>query len=225
MTPRPLRFIEEIGDCYIIVMEYLNGSRLCDIQNITTIELCALANVLKTFNSLPVRTSSYTLQPVICNSSCMLSKVREFFGNHENIRFQQTSEAWDLARNWVFSKEAEHLKYAGEQVFSRGDPNLANCLWDGNTVRVVDFEYAGSTDKAYDLVDFVEHVDSRKIGEDSWRWFIEQFELSKREVVRFVNSRKLASLFWLCKFWPTSESDGDYTAFNNQFNRVRALFN
>jgi Ser/Thr protein kinase RdoA (MazF antagonist) len=43
-------------------------------------------------------------------------------------------------------------------VFAQCDPNLANHLWDGERVRLVDFEAAGRGDEATELADFVEHL-------------------------------------------------------------------
>ncbi|MDI5970000.1 aminoglycoside phosphotransferase family protein [Streptomyces sp. SL13] len=43
-------------------------------------------------------------------------------------------------------------------VFGPGDGNLANYLWDGSRVRVVDFESSGRSDRAYELAEITEHV-------------------------------------------------------------------
>jgi thiamine kinase-like enzyme len=36
-------------------------------------------------------------------------------------------------------------------VVAHGDPNLANYLWDGTRVRIVDFEDAGRGDRTVEL--------------------------------------------------------------------------
>ena len=46
----------------------------------------------------------------------------------------------------------------GLAVFGQVDGNLANFLWDGDRVRVVDFEDSGRSDRAYELADITEHV-------------------------------------------------------------------
>jgi hypothetical protein len=43
-------------------------------------------------------------------------------------------------------------------VFGSGDGNLANYLWDGTRVRLVDFEYSGVSDRAFELAEATEHV-------------------------------------------------------------------
>ncbi len=48
---------------------------------------------------------------------------------------------------------------AGRQpVFGQGDANLANFLWDGERVRMVDFEDSGLSDRAFELAVLVEHI-------------------------------------------------------------------
>src|SRR5262245_59556183 len=43
-------------------------------------------------------------------------------------------------------------------VFGQGDTNLANFLWDGERVRIVDFEDSGLSDRAFELAVLVEHL-------------------------------------------------------------------
>lgn len=51
-------------------------------------------------------------------------------------------------------------------VIGHGDPNLANYLWDGERVRIVDFEDAGVSDVAYELATLVEHLSAREVDAD-----------------------------------------------------------
>ncbi|NUT41272.1 MAG: phosphotransferase, partial [Thermoactinospora sp.] len=60
---------------------------------------------------------------------------------------------------WLDSPGLEHLLDAEpEPVIGTGDGNLANFLWDGERIRLIDFEHAGRCDRAYDLAEIVEHV-------------------------------------------------------------------
>jgi len=43
-------------------------------------------------------------------------------------------------------------------VLGQGDGNLANFLWDGGQVRIVDFEDSGPSDRAFELAVLVEHL-------------------------------------------------------------------
>ena len=49
-----------------------------------------------------------------------------------------------------------------DTVLGHSDPNLANYLWDGARVRVVDFEDAGRSDPVYELATLVEHLSARE---------------------------------------------------------------
>jgi len=46
---------------------------------------------------------------------------------------------------------------------------LANYLWDGHRIRIVDFEDAGRSDVAYELASLVEHLSARDTEWDRLR--------------------------------------------------------
>ncbi|NUT23358.1 MAG: phosphotransferase [Hamadaea sp.] len=78
-------------------------------------------------------------------------------------------------------------------VVGHGDPNLANYLWDGVRVRVVDFEDAGSSDVAYELATLVEHLSARDVDAELF-------------CARFVDlgvdgDRLLLARMWWAAFW------------------------
>lgn len=79
-------------------------------------------------------------------------------------------------------------------VFGAGDGNLANFLWDGTRVRIVDFEDSGRTDLAFELAELSEHVSMWVDGEVE---IAHRFELSGEEERRLRDCRKLHSLIWL----------------------------
>jgi hypothetical protein len=76
-------------------------------------------------------------------------------------------------------------------VLGHSDPNLANYLWDGRRVRIVDFEDAGSSDIPYELGTLVEHRTA--IGGD-WAGLIAGFDV---DPARLLDSRRLAAAHWL----------------------------
>lgn len=82
-------------------------------------------------------------------------------------------------------------------VFGPGDGNLANYLWDGFRVQVVDFEDSGRSDRAFELAEITEHVGSWVEHPFDVTAFLEQFELSPAETVRLRESRRLLALVWL----------------------------
>ncbi|MFI7104595.1 phosphotransferase family protein [Streptomyces sp. NPDC050161] len=82
-------------------------------------------------------------------------------------------------------------------VFGPGDGNLANYLWDGSRVQVVDFEGSGRSDRAFELAEITEHVGSWVEHPLDVSAFLEQFELSPAETARLRGSRRLLALVWL----------------------------
>ena len=82
-------------------------------------------------------------------------------------------------------------------VFGGGDGNLANFLWDGGRVRVVDFEDSGRSDLAYELAELAEHVsmwaDRAEVGAE----LVARLELSAAEERRLRGCRRLQALIWL----------------------------
>jgi thiamine kinase-like enzyme len=99
---------------------------------------------------------------------------------------------------WLARSE---LEWAGEPdvppVFGQADGNLENFLWDGSRVRIVDFEYSGSSDRAYELADITEHVSSWVDTEFDAPAFLEHFDLTGAEAARLRDCRRLFALSWL----------------------------
>jgi hypothetical protein len=101
-----------------------------------------------------------------------------------------------LRDRWLASGDRAILAEEAPIIFSRGDANLANWLWDGDQVRAVDFEYAGWSDRAWDLADLVEGVWARRTPDEKWGAFVEWFDLSPDERRRFAAARRALAVFW-----------------------------
>src|ERR1700689_2005151 len=65
--------------------------------------------------------------------------------------------AFDAGMRWL-GRAADPQPEPHSVVFGQGDGNLANYLWDGERVRLVDFEDSGRSDRAYELAAFAEHL-------------------------------------------------------------------
>jgi Ser/Thr protein kinase RdoA (MazF antagonist) len=93
-----------------------------------------------------------------------------------------------------------------QQVFGQGDANLANFLWDGERLRMVDFEDSGRSDRALELAVLVEHIsawDEARLDGDQ---FVTAFDLSPAERARLADCRRLAALYWLLRLRPESSA-------------------
>ncbi|NUT32755.1 MAG: aminoglycoside phosphotransferase family protein [Hamadaea sp.] len=84
-------------------------------------------------------------------------------------------------------------------VIGHGDPNVANYLWDGVRVRIVDFEDAGVSDVAYELATLVEHLSAREVDADG---FCVRFADLTGDGVWLRRARVVWAAFWLHMLLP-----------------------
>jgi thiamine kinase-like enzyme len=82
------------------------------------------------------------------------------------------------------------------------DLNPANVLWDGRTVRLVDFEDGGLSDPAYELADHVEHLGSRLPGVYDVQALPVAVGLDDGARERMAAYRPLWAAFWLAMLLP-----------------------
>jgi Phosphotransferase enzyme family len=95
---------------------------------------------------------------------------------------------------------SEHVWAAGPDVppvLGQADGNLENFRWDGTRVRIIDFEYSGRSDRAWELADITEHVSAWVDTEFDVPAFLEHFDLRPAEAARLRDSRRLFALCWL----------------------------
>lgn len=109
--------------------------------------------------------------------------------------------AWQAGADW-FAGGAFGRLNAGDVVLGQGDCNLANFLWDGTQVRLVDFEDSGPSDRAFELAVLVEHISAWSAAGLSADAFLARFDLTPAERVRVREYRRLAALFWLMMLLP-----------------------
>lgn len=103
---------------------------------------------------------------------------------------------------WVQSAWPSSRDAPVDLVFGRGDGNAGNLLWDGEQVRLVDFEDAGVSDLAFELADTAEHI-SWWIDDDvDTEAFLARFELDATASTRLTEFRRLFGLFWLLMLLP-----------------------
>lgn len=124
---------------------------------------------------------------------------------------------------WDDSGDAAVLAEPARRIFSRGDSNVLNWLWDGASIRVVDYEFAGYSDLAFDCADLTEHISSRQAGIDDPTW-AEVFclaGLGGDDQRRFDAARRTCALRWLAVLW--KQRDIRTEEFASQVDRVRRL--
>lgn len=134
-----------------------------------------------------------------------------------------TRDLLQILSTWEESSDAAVLSEPTRRIFSRGDSNLLNWLWDGTDIRVVDYEFAGYSDLAFDCADLTEHISSRQAGIDDQAWaeIIGLAELGGTDQRRFEAAQRTSALRWLAVLW--KQRDSRTAEFTSQFCRVRSL--
>jgi aminoglycoside phosphotransferase (APT) family kinase protein len=82
-------------------------------------------------------------------------------------------------------------------VLGQADGNLANFLWDGSRIAIVDFEESGRSDIPFELAELVEHVGSWVDTDFATDAFLAHFPLEAVELARLTECRRLLALLWL----------------------------
>ncbi|WP_319459214.1 aminoglycoside phosphotransferase family protein [Micromonospora sp. RTP1Z1] len=103
-----------------------------------------------------------------------------------------TAVAYDAAQAWWDGPDPALLRQQPDvTVLGHRDPNLANYLWDGRRVRIVDFEDSAVSDPATELAIFAEHLSTRAVDAGE---FCASFEVDQQ---RLRAGRRLWAMFWL----------------------------
>jgi Ser/Thr protein kinase RdoA (MazF antagonist) len=121
--------------------------------------------------------------------------------------------AWRRASAWLERGEVERAAagdriavYGRTTVFGHGDANLANYLHDGHTVRLVDFEDSGRSERAWELAIFTEHLSVHGDGGVPAEVALGYFETGTTERVGIRAYRRLLATFWLMMLLPGGPS-------------------
>ncbi|MEE1791108.1 aminoglycoside phosphotransferase [Streptomyces sp. BE308] len=104
----------------------------------------------------------------------------------------------DRGLEWLARSDMERVGRPDvPRVFGPGDGDLADYLWDGTRVRVVDFEDSGLSDRPFELAEITEHVAARVGPPLAAETFLSLFDLNTAERARLSECRKLLALVWL----------------------------
>jgi Ser/Thr protein kinase RdoA (MazF antagonist) len=116
-------------------------------------------------------------------------------------------QAYRAALAWLDSGWAERpASVTGQPVFAQGDPNLANHLWDGHRVHLVDFETSGRGNRATELADFAEHITVWAHAGINAEAFLDRFDLSPGERPQITQLRRLFAAFWVMRLLPSGSA-------------------
>lgn len=117
-------------------------------------------------------------------------------------------DAYRAVSGFVDSDWAARAASIGEPspVFGLCDGNLANYLWDGRSVHVIDFESAGRNDRAFDIADLTEHISLRRGSGIEARDLLSRLDLRSDERRRIRAYRPAFAAFWLLRLLPDGPS-------------------
>ncbi|WP_079060006.1 phosphotransferase family protein [Streptomyces bungoensis] len=128
----------------------------------------------------------------------LVGHLRAWAGTARPAAEGPVRQAMDAGLAWLAASGLEADGAWGvPPVFGPGDGNLANYLWDGRRVRIVDFEESGRSDRAFELAEITEHVGSWVDGPLDVPAFLDRFDLSPVEAARLRECRRLVALVWL----------------------------
>jgi Ser/Thr protein kinase RdoA (MazF antagonist) len=135
-----------------------------------------------------------------------------------------TVDMWSLLGAWEQRGDAAVLAEPAPRVFSRGDSNLLNWLWDEPNIHLVDWEFVGYSDTAYDAAELVEHLSAHAIDDEWWISLLPDLGIVDDATRhRFRAARRTVALRWLSVLWKQRNQRVD--EFEFQFKRVRELMN
>jgi thiamine kinase-like enzyme len=186
----------------VVVMTAVPGSSL-GREAITDGQLDAIAGALSQLHcAVPAPVLSGL--EIASEPAALASQVRQMAPTFPAAELGQLpGHALRAALSWLESGWASELRSTDARlVFGQGDGNLANHLWDGNRVRLVDFEDSGPSTRARELADFVEHISVWAHGQVDAASFLSRFDLSADERRQVLVMRRLFAAFWLMMLIP-----------------------
>lgn len=218
LAPEPIR-ADLDADPAVIEMSLLPGEPLGD-QPLTTDQESALVRAMgQLWQSVPV--GRVTKVPGESGNEAQLVSAVEALAvrAHEFGDDPVVHRATSAGLNWLTWAVGESGELASQdsyaesrpdgrrrtgwprlvRVLGQGDGNLANFLWDGERVRIVDFEDSGVADRAFELSIFIEHRSVWSENGLDGDEFIRAFELTAAERARLADCRRLAALYWLLR--------------------------
>jgi len=203
LAPVPVRGDLD-GDPPAIVMSWLPGAQLGTIAPLSGAQTDALALALeRLWRSVPPARTSARVGPAL-NPVALTSQVRAMLAAGPGLgQDSVVGHAWHAGVTWLDKDATDPWASSdGVMVLGQGDCNLANFLWDGHMVRIVDFEDAGLSERAFELAILVEHISAWSDTGLAAENFLGLFDLTSSERRRLREFRRLAALFWLILLLP-----------------------
>ncbi|WP_329431174.1 aminoglycoside phosphotransferase family protein (plasmid) [Streptosporangium sp. NBC_01495] len=190
-----------------VVMSRLPGAPLGQ-EPVTPQQLAAMATAITTLQSAIPAQVLAELPPRLGDPTSMLTEVRTWYASGPELGADPlVAKAFASGADWLFDNSLEALAHAPVgAVLGSGDGNLGNIIWDADMrrVRLVDYEYSGRSDRAYELAEIAEHISMWVRGAVDPSSLLELFDLSAAEQRRLKEFRRLFAFFWFLMLLPKS---------------------
>jgi Ser/Thr protein kinase RdoA (MazF antagonist) len=178
VAPQPLCY--DPDDQPAMALSLLPGTGLGG-ASLTVAQVEALARANRQVHAVTPSPRDGSLLPVRLTDVGMLHQVRQFLSRLDDDATPLRKELAGAWAMWDSGPDPLVITLSAPVVLGQGDPNLTNCLWDGDQLRLVDFEYGGWSNRVYELALLVEHVQSRATPDERWRALIDSSGLSASE--------------------------------------------
>jgi aminoglycoside phosphotransferase (APT) family kinase protein len=202
LAPRPL-WAELDANPPLIAMSAVPGTPL-GTRPVTEAQESAVAAALNLLHHAIPPPALGTVERAPGSPHLLPGRIRELADACDAEKLgAQPRQAYRAVLAWLDSGSAERAaSVTGPPVFAQGDPNLANHLWDGNRVHLVDFEASGRGDQATELADFTEHVTVWAHAGINADAFLDRFDLNPGQRQQITQLRRLFAAFWVMRLLP-----------------------
>lgn len=133
----------------------------------------------------------------------MVTELRSWCHQPREAGSAVIEKALSAATAWVARPDLDTLTGPlADRVFSQGDGNLGNFIWDGARCTIVDFEDSGVSDPAYEVADLIEHLSVWLDDRLDVDQLLAHVSLTQAQLQRMLQFRRLMALFWLLMLLP-----------------------
>lgn len=201
LAPTPLSRRTDDG-APVIVMSRLPGNSLGS-SPLTPTQVAAVGEVMGTLYRAVPPEHLVELTDRISGPYEMIGELRSWCRQPHNSPSASVQRALTAGTRWVEGPDVDALQGPlADRVFTQGDGNLGNFIWDGVRCTVVDFEDSGVSDPAYEVADLIEHVSvwlRALLDEDE---LVAHLGFTPAQLERLTQYRRLMALFWLLMLLP-----------------------
>jgi Ser/Thr protein kinase RdoA (MazF antagonist) len=205
-----------------VAMSMLPGQPVPDLREPTT-ALRAIVAVLGQLRDIPL--GPFADMARVDSATNYMTRITDAWPSQLDEHDEPlTADMRSLLDAWHEHGDASALAEPAPRIFSRGDSNLFNWLWDEPDIHVVDWEFAGYSDTAYDAAEFVEHLSAHAIDDEWWISLLPDLGINHDAIRRrFLAAQRTVALRWLSVLWKRRDKRAD--EFEYQLKRVRKLMN